>query len=239
MPKNLVSWWDPAVFSRFLLVPGFSGNFKSADLVCEGTAALVLCFMTLVYIIQWSLNIARQQDVTGRTVKGWKNTKWKERQRREHWSELSLRVIAKGKTEESLCGVVIRVGEQGSVCEVSELMRMERTDQASERDTNQRLLIASGVPGERSICGEGERRGEEGRKDNCSRQLSKNTKECHIICRLCLSAGHSGEWAEVARWFMFDLVQSLLTGNGCSDTPLPNACTSQSVHLSITHPSCM
>lgn len=41
-----------------------------------------------------------------------------------------------------------RVGEQKSVCEVLELTRMERTDQASERDTNQHLLIASGVPGE-------------------------------------------------------------------------------------------
>lgn len=43
--------------------------------------------------------------------------------------------------------------ESKSVCKVSELTRMERTDQASERNTNQHLLIASGVPRERLICG--------------------------------------------------------------------------------------
>lgn len=80
-----------------------------------------------------------------------------------------------------------RVGEQGSVCEVSELTRMEGTDQASRRDTNQHLLIASGVPVERSICGEGKRRGVGGPKDNRSRHSSKNTKECHIIRRLSVS----------------------------------------------------
>ena len=56
-----------------------------------------------------------------------------------------------------------RVGEQVSAHEVSWLTRMERTERASERDTNQHLLIASGVPAERSICqGKGK---EEGSKD--------------------------------------------------------------------------
>lgn len=55
-----------------------------------------------------------------------------------------------------------RFGEQVSVFEGSALTRMKRTDQASERGTNQHLLIASGVPGkDRSV---GERGGEKGRR---------------------------------------------------------------------------
>lgn len=115
-------------------------------------------------------------------------------QRRKHWSELLARVIAKGKGGSVLMkggNESRRFGERVSVCEVSELTRMKRTDQASERGTNQHLLIASGVPGERSICGEGEERRVGGRKDNCSRHSSKNTKECHIFLRL--STDYSGE----------------------------------------------
>lgn len=126
------------------------------------------------------------------------------------------------------------------VCEVWELMRMERTDQASERDTNQHLLIASGVPGERSICGEGERRSGGRQKDNHPRHSSKNTKECHILHSLSVSLqatqGNEPRWR---RGLMFSSVQLLLTVNECSDTPFPNACTSQSVHISITQPLCM
>ena len=82
-----------------------------------------------------------------------------------------------------------RIGEKENVCDVSELMRMERTDQASERDTNQHLLIASGFLGERSIRGEEEGRRVGGQKDNHSRHSSKETKGSHIFR---LSAGHSG-----------------------------------------------
>lgn len=126
-----------------------------------------------------------------------------------------------------------------SVCEVWELTRMERTDQASERDTNQHLLIASGVLGERSICGEGERRRGGGRKDNHPRHSSKNTKECHILRQLSVSVqatqGNEPRWR---RGLMLGLVQ-LLTVNECSGTPFPNVRTSQSVHPSITQPLCM
>lgn len=76
---------------------------------------------------------------------------------------------------------------------------MERTDQESERDTNQHLLIASGVLGERLIYGQWKGRGEGGQKDNHHRQSSKNTKECHILCRLF--TGHSREWVEMALGF--------------------------------------
>lgn len=67
------------------------------------------------------------------------------------------------------------IEQKENVCDVSELMRMERTDQASERDTNQHLLIASGFPGKRSIREEeGRRVG--GQNDNHSRHSSKKTK---------------------------------------------------------------
>lgn len=72
--------------------------------------------------------------------------------------------------------------------------RMERTDQASERDTNQHLLIASGVPRERSICRRGRRTEEQ--KEKGSRRSLKIAKECHIFCLFSasLQATHESKW---------------------------------------------
>lgn len=106
------------------------------------------------------------------------------------------------------------------------------TDQASERGSNQHLLIASGVPGERLICGEGEVRRVGGRKENYSRHSSKNTKECHMF--LWLSTDYSGEWAAMVRGLMFGLAHLLLTGNGCSDTPFPK-CMYKPICQTINH----
>ncbi|TNN37254.1 hypothetical protein EYF80_052585 [Liparis tanakae] len=84
-------------------------------------------------------------------VKGSRNLRCGETtgERRGHGSQLTERVIGK---EEGGLGV----GEQESLCEVSGLTRKDRKDQASERDTNQRLLMGSGDPGkDRSAGGEG------------------------------------------------------------------------------------
>lgn len=59
----------------------------------------------------------------------------------------------------------MRAGKQESIYEGSELTRIEKTDQATERGTNQHLLIALGVPGgtEQSV-GKAKKEEKEGRE---------------------------------------------------------------------------
>lgn len=89
----------------------------------------------------------------------------------------------------------MRVGElkkQESAWKGSELTPLGKTDQPSERDTNQHLLIASGVPrGESDLQGSEKERRETGKRDNRfdTRQRTQRSVTSSISSS---TAGHSG-----------------------------------------------
>jgi len=86
----------------------------------------------------------------------------------------------------------MRVEEQESVCEGSELTRIEKADQASERDTNQHLLIASGIPrGETDLRWKGKEEGLENRKITTLMLVREYKGVSYPPPTLRLSTGHS------------------------------------------------